>query len=751
MTIIAAGDKLMRDLDSATQWDHSNTWQYYPDLEQNASNCGVRQSNPGFQPLKAVHHGLEEHSASIHNDSRVTELPALDQFALKMEYWPQEQPQYTENVCVSDVLSNLCVELPYHPSRIHFTETPCPSAISSVVDVNSLAQDLSTPELLSNLEREQKYSNPWPSEAAAADSYLAFGSQHIPGINFQDGGIQGRANVQPFSFTSWQGVVDQVSSDRASQNIQQSQLSSAFHPTIVQTCGLLQDEPNTILPECEIQLEANLLRLKNSSETKRAKTRCVSGDFSSCPVRQKTPSTRQITPRRKKGEKSPMQRPAISKRQASPTDLILHGAALLSNPSRSGSDEDEPKAAAKARRSFQIVHEDGQGNSTASSSQTMPIARARRQGPLSANGRRDAALRRKDRSVCIWCRLSKKKCSGQNPCGACVKQAKSMIVEQPCVKADFFQIVEAGTCNYISQRAVNHLTLDGSSRRRMELPSVLNIDQFVDLLEKRRGKFNIRVRQAWGTLFVLDLEESWSYVKCLQGKQGSNVYDLQDFIDNHILKLNNWQRCVKECNPVDDMLSLLSQWNTMPSRASYDFVFEDSKIPDRPMNIEHPGDQLEILLAAHLSRIVCRKLEVDGYRNLQYVLNKNKWDDMSSVAFVRLVSQLGHILVSLRWRVSWWELLGDGGMKPDINKERYQERVQSLCKILYFYFTSVKLKLPSWIAPGEFDGVWSTYADARQVWDDFPSMATAEGFEAWMARGKELIREAGVRNSIPTI
>ncbi|WEW58884.1 hypothetical protein PRK78_004352 [Emydomyces testavorans] len=274
---------------------------------------------------------------------------------------------------------------------------------------------------------------------------------------------------------------------------------------------------------------------------------------------------------------------------------------------------------------------------------------------------------------------------------------------------------------------------------------------FVSLLEKRQGRFNIRVRQAWGTLFVLDLKQACDYLKSAEEKQQSAQYDLRDFIDNYVLKLNDWQRCVKECNPVQDALSLLSQWNNMPSRASYDFVSQPDGMPDRPMNIEDPNDQSEILLAAQLSRIFCRKLEVDGYRALQCALNKNKWDDMPYESFLKFLSQLGNILVSLRWRVSWWELLGDGGSKPDINKERYEERVWTLCKVLYFYYTSVKLKLPSWMKHDGLDGVWSMYADADQVWDDFPLMGTAEGFEVWMARGKELIREAGVRSHVPNI
>jgi hypothetical protein len=166
------------------------------------------------------------------------------------------------------------------------------------------------------------------------------------------------------------------------------------------------------------------------------------------------------------------------------------------------------------------------------------------------------------------------------------------------------------------------------------------------------------------------------------------------------------------------------------------------------MDVQDPEDQVEILLAAQLSRIFCRKLEVDGYKALQNVLNKNKWDELPHEAFTRFVTQLGRILLTLRWRVSWWELLGDGRSQQDVNKERYEYRVQSLCRILYFYYTSVKLKLPSWSEPNSFDGVWSEYADAAAIWDDFPSVPTLDGFTLWMERGKELIREAGVQTRI---
>lgn len=58
---------------------------------------------------------------------------------------------------------------------------------------------------------------------------------------------------------------------------------------------------------------------------------------------------------------------------------------------------------------IQIVQEDGLGGAIAPSACMPPVARARRNGPLTLDGRRDAAMRRKDKSVCAWCRLAKKK------------------------------------------------------------------------------------------------------------------------------------------------------------------------------------------------------------------------------------------------------------------------------------------------------------------------------------------------------
>lgn len=187
----------------------------------------------------------------------------------------------------------------------------------------------------------------------------------------------------------------------------------------------------------------------------------------------------------------------------------------------------------------------------------------------------------------------------------------------------------------------------------------------------------------------------------------------------------------------------------MPSRAKYSFVSLDASGEERTMDINSATDRREILLAAQLSRIFCRMLEVEGFRKLERDFYNIKWKQISHETHVRFLGELGHILLTLRWRVSWWKRLGDGGQTHDPSQQHYIDRVELLCRILYVYYTCVLAKLPSWSAADVPKGIWSTYADSENaVWDDFPSDSSDDGFHGWMERGRDLIEQAGVPSRI---
>lgn len=296
----------------------------------------------------------------------------------------------------------------------------------------------------------------------------------------------------------------------------------------------------------------------------------------------------------------------------------------------------------------------------------------------------------------------------------------------------------------------------------MILPETFDINQLLHLLENRRNAFNLRARQASGSLYVLDLKECYNFLKNIrQNTRGRTKGGLRNFIDNTLVKTEPWYACVDECDPkanptvsvilkvlTESLLTcnqlLLSQWNNMPSRASYDLVPLSEDSQERPLDPEDEEDQQEIIIAAQLSRIVCRKLEIDGYKALQAEINGMRSTNSTFESRLSAVEKLGKILLSLRWRISWWKLLGDGSNTDDPFRDKFVERVDHLCKVLYFYYFTLKNKIGSWNNLESLDGEISSYPDSTPIFQDFPTVNSVEGFEDWMERGQMLIREANV-------
>lgn len=186
----------------------------------------------------------------------------------------------------------------------------------------------------------------------------------------------------------------------------------------------------------------------------------------------------------------------------------------------------------------------------------------------------------------------------------------------------------------------------------------------------------------------------------------------------------------------------------MPSRAGFEIVSLCEDVSSRPMDVENEEDKAEILIAAQLSRIICRALEVSAFKFLQKELNNLTKGSKSNEGAEKFVRELGQLLVTLRWRICWWELLGDGSAIQDDSRDRYVERVKKITRVLYFYYCNAKKKLPSWTDPQSLKGIQSRYADAEPIFDDFPHTDSIEGFHEWMTHGQDLIHEAGVQQRL---
>ncbi|KAK2020632.1 hypothetical protein LX32DRAFT_647212 [Colletotrichum zoysiae] len=393
-------------------------------------------------------------------------------------------------------------------------------------------------------------------------------------------------------------------------------------------------------------------------------------------------------------------------------------------------------------------------------------ARGRRQGPMDPVARGQAKETRNRKMVCIRCKHSKQKCKRENDsldgsCIGCEKHGGSQRWPGPCIRAHFEDLVLAGSCNYVSSYAIYHPTLHHTTRIRRELPRQMNLDVLLARLDQTRQQFNIKVYQDERPLYVLDLDYCHKYIQGLRQQMDATEYDFATFIDRDILRTDprtdEWERCMTQtATPLGDWLTLLSNVNNMPSRASFSYVSKPyhptpvGAVGERPMNVEDPEEADNVVLAAQLARIMCRKLEVKAYQHLQRLLHESGTMEDSRV--LPFLQSLGRILLTLRWRLSWWaaavpEVVGTNEGNDMGNRRRVERRVQTLCRVLYFYYCCVRRRLPVWTNIRALSGTRSRYPDTqREVWENFPGDESVGGFEAWMGQGSVLMVEAGVVN-----
>ena len=368
--------------------------------------------------------------------------------------------------------------------------------------------------------------------------------------------------------------------------------------------------------------------------------------------------------------------------------------------------------------------------------------RAIRRGPLTQVQREQAAENRREKLVCIRCKRLKVSCPGGIPCERCLKNSNA----GPwgiCTLFHFFSIVDAGSLNYISQRTVNHPTLDGTRRMTLQLPEVLDLDQLLSFVTTRSHAFNVVVRQGATFLYSLDLGKSSRFLAELRSRCPSSMIEVRELVDKLLPKTKGGLSCVSARVLPAELLYTQACWNNMPSRVTYEKVQKDSGAA-RIFNVEDPADQVHIKVAAQLSRIVSRALEIEAFAHLQAQMSDLVLrESQGNIDIESLVHNLGRILLTLRWRMAWWKRFGDGS-SGDVFRDKFVDRVQSLLRILYFYYMYAFKRMPHGTDLRSFKGVRSVYADANSIFEKLPHDESFEGFRAWLDQGEEIIKQAGV-------
>ncbi|KAJ0296561.1 hypothetical protein Brms1b_013705 [Colletotrichum noveboracense] len=381
-------------------------------------------------------------------------------------------------------------------------------------------------------------------------------------------------------------------------------------------------------------------------------------------------------------------------------------------------------------------------------------ARGRRNGPMEAKSREQAKDTRNKKTVCIRCKYSKQGCrrvdnSPDSPCVQCEKHGCSSKWPGPCELAHFEDLVLSRSCNYVSQRAINHPSLDGTRRIHIPLQRVFPLDDVITALDTPCD-FDIRVHQDNRPVYTLNLQKCHEYLLTLKAQIGGGRTDRSPsaFIDRDLVQLDaDWEACMDNV-VTDDPLALLCAIHNMPSRARYSYVYKTHvHLSERFLNPESPSDTGPLHLAAQLARVICRKVEVKAYTYLQRALYKSTEPKVKEEELLPLLRRVGCILTSLRWRLAWWTVMP--GNPPEARDEdgaraECQKRVYNLCRRLYFHYCSARRRLATWSTVDSLRGMWSLYPDTdRKVWDAFPGDETGDAFEEWLAKGQGMIYEAG--------
>ncbi|KAL8939864.1 MAG: hypothetical protein Q9216_003115 [Gyalolechia sp. 2 TL-2023] len=261
------------------------------------------------------------------------------------------------------------------------------------------------------------------------------------------------------------------------------------------------------------------------------------------------------------------------------------------------------------------------------------------------------------------------------------------------------------------------------------------------LLARTAASSEICVRQKNDQLYILKLDE---FRQCLNTKCIPNLATLVGFLAGPMKTASAWLSCVEGSDVTLGPIDRFHQWNSMPSRATYDIIYPSAE--PRQLDPESEHDAIHILLASQLARIVCRAVELTAFAWLQKELSNPGQSQRVESKIAESVQQLGRTLLTLRWRVSWWEIMDVETNGAEEQKHRYIERVKGICRILYVYYFIARRKLRPWSGSDlvSKNGMQSEYADADLIWETLPHDETLQGFERWMIEGHDMIRQANV-------
>ncbi|KAL7906386.1 hypothetical protein GGI35DRAFT_107424 [Trichoderma velutinum] len=373
--------------------------------------------------------------------------------------------------------------------------------------------------------------------------------------------------------------------------------------------------------------------------------------------------------------------------------------------------------------------------------------RGKRTGPLRDGRRQLATKRRNERTVCIGCKMAKVMCDGREDgrdCSRCSSSSSNAPKPFVCAPASFFELVQQGSTVLLALHIIYPLSAHGF-RQPIELPSDINIRHLLHFMDElRKGYETIRVYGRRGILYELDLQACWVYIN---SNCSPIVHPFRQFINGlKVQRQDTWKACIRDGygrplnkqNLCDALLALddMAPWVTYTLRPKPNDPF--GPIDDEFGTTLTPDDGYQrqiIIVAAQLSRIIGRKLELEFYDQLKKALAN------PSICY-ELVFDVGRTLMSLRrrltqWTYHWERVSPSTTPEPeshvdDGRDDTSMSRLKHLCQVLYVYFCYMRRRLPA-NEQENMRTMMVLYPDrVEEVQESFPRYESIDGFEEWL-------------------
>ena len=94
------------------------------------------------------------------------------------------------------------------------------------------------------------------------------------------------------------------------------------------------------------------------------------------------------------------------------------------------------------------------------------------------------------------------------------------------------------------QYAISHVTLDGSRRLVVAVPTSFTVSRLLDRLGSCHLRYDIRVRHSSGGSYILDLSNCLKTLTKIHKASGLETCELQDFVKNKQAR-SAWLQCIR--------------------------------------------------------------------------------------------------------------------------------------------------------------------------------------------------------------